>query len=71
MARDLCIFMKEVGWNPDRTVMNENSSPKMSNDILFFKCFIHRVLSGGTRKVNKVIFRKKILSKIVPEAILK
>jgi hypothetical protein len=23
VARDLCIFMKEVGWNPDRTVMNE------------------------------------------------
>jgi len=66
--------MKEIGWNPDRTVMNENSiynSPKMSNGILFFKCLVHRVLSGGTRKVNKVIFRKKILSKIVPEAILK
>jgi hypothetical protein len=25
VARELCIFMKEVGWNPDRTVMNENS----------------------------------------------
>ena len=25
VARYLCIFMKEVGWNPDRTVMNENS----------------------------------------------
>ena len=43
----------------------------MSNGVLLYKCFVHRVLSGGTRKVNKVIFRKKILSKIVPEAILK
>jgi len=25
IARDPCIFMKEVGWNPDRVVMNENS----------------------------------------------
>jgi hypothetical protein len=23
VARDLCILMKEVNWNPDRTVMNE------------------------------------------------
>ena len=23
VARDLCILMKEVSWNPDRTVMNE------------------------------------------------
>jgi hypothetical protein len=54
--------MKEVGWNPDRTVMNENSiynSPKMSNGVLLYKYFVHRVLSGSTIKVNKVIFRKK------------
>jgi hypothetical protein len=25
VARNLCIFTKEVGWIPDRTVMNENS----------------------------------------------
>jgi len=25
VARDPSIFMKEVGWNPDRVVMNENS----------------------------------------------
>jgi hypothetical protein len=25
VARNLCIFMKEVGWSPDRVVMNENS----------------------------------------------
>ena len=25
VARDLCIFMNEVGWNPDRTIMNGNS----------------------------------------------
>ena len=24
-ARDGCIFMKEVGWNPDRVVTNANS----------------------------------------------
>jgi hypothetical protein len=25
VTRDLYIFMKEVGWNPDITVMHENS----------------------------------------------
>ena len=25
VIRDLCIFLKKVGWNPDRAVMNENS----------------------------------------------
>jgi hypothetical protein len=25
VAKDLCIFMKEVGWKPDRTVINGNS----------------------------------------------
>ena len=47
MARDLCIFMKEVGWNPDRTVVNENS-----------------IYNGS-------MMSKGVLSKIVPEEILK
>jgi hypothetical protein len=54
--------MKEVGWNPDRTVMNENSiynGTRMSNGVLLYKCVVHRVLSGGPRKGNKVIFQKK------------
>jgi hypothetical protein len=25
VARNLCIFTKEVGWSSDRVVMNENS----------------------------------------------
>jgi hypothetical protein len=25
VARNLCKFMKEVGWSPDRVVMNTNS----------------------------------------------
>ena len=44
MARNLCIFTKEVGWNPDRTVMNENSiynGTRMSKGVLVYKCFVH------------------------------
>ena len=40
VATDLCIFTKEVGWNPDRTVMNENSiynGTRMSNGVLIYK----------------------------------
>ena len=42
VARDLYILMKEVSWNPDRTVMNE----------------IVHMYYLGYKKVNKVIFRK-------------
>jgi hypothetical protein len=40
VARDLCIFTKEVGWNPDRTVMNENSiynGTRMSKGVFIYK----------------------------------
>ena len=40
VARDLCIFTKEVGWNPDRTVMNENAiynGTRMSKGVLIYK----------------------------------
>jgi len=40
VARDLYIFTKEVGWNPDRTVMNENSiynGTRMSKGVLIYK----------------------------------
>ena len=43
VARDLCIFTKEVGLNPDRTVMNENSiynGTRMSKGVLICKCFV-------------------------------
>ena len=39
MARDLCIFMNEVGWNPDRTIMNGNSiynDTRMSEGVLLY-----------------------------------
>jgi hypothetical protein len=61
VARDGCIFMKEVGWNPDRTVMNENSiynGTRMSKGVLLYKCFVYRYYLG-VKKVNKVIFGKK------------
>jgi hypothetical protein len=57
VARDGCIFMKEVGWNPDRTVMNENSiynGTRMSNGVLLYKCVVHMVLSGVPRKVSTI-----------------
>ena len=62
MARDLCIFMKEVGWNPDRTVMNENSiynSPKMSNGVLLYKCVVHRYYLGVQERSTKSSSGKK------------
>ena len=74
VANDLCIFMKEVGWKPDRTVINGNSiynGTRMSESVLLYTFFCTQVLSGGTKR-SKVICRKKIvLSKIVPEEILK
>ena len=57
--------MKEVCWNPDRTVMNENS---MSEGILLYKYFLHRYYLGVQKGQQK---RKVVLSKIVPEEILK
>jgi hypothetical protein len=39
VAKDLCIFMKEVGWKPDRTVFNGNSiynGTRMSEGVLLY-----------------------------------
>jgi hypothetical protein len=65
VARDLCIFMKEVGWNPDRVVTNANSiwnSIKRSEDALLYTNCIRNIIWGH---------KKIVLSKIVPEEILK
>jgi hypothetical protein len=66
--------MKEVGWNPDITVMNGNSiynGTRMSEGVLLYTFFVHRYYLG-VQKGQQVIFRKKVvLSKIVPEEILK
>jgi hypothetical protein len=54
--------MKEVGWNPDRTVMNENSiynSPKMSNGVLLYKCVVHRYYLGVQERSIKSSSGKK------------
>ena len=42
VANDLCIFMKEVGWKPDRTVINGNSiynGTRMSEGVLLYTFF--------------------------------
>jgi hypothetical protein len=56
VARDLCILMKEVSWNPDRTVMNE----------------IVHMYYLGVQKVQQSHLQKSkiILSEIIPEEIL-
>ena len=71
VTRDLCIFTEEVGWNPDRTVMNEN--------IIYngTRCFDIQILCTyryylGVQKSQQTSSEKKVvLSKIVPEEILK
>ena len=73
VAKDLCIFTKEVGWNPDRTVMNENSiynGTRMSKGVLIYKWFVHRYYLG-VQKSQQTFSEKVVLSKIVPEEILK
>ena len=62
MARNLCIFTKEVGWNPDRTVMNENSiynGTRMSKGVLVYKCFVHIGIIWGYQKVNRHLQKKE------------
>ena len=61
VAKDLCIFMKEVGWKPDRTVINGNSiynGTRMSEGVLLYKFFVHRYYMG-IQKGQQVICRKK------------
>jgi hypothetical protein len=62
VARNLCIFTKEVGWNPDRTVMNENSiynGTRMSKGVLVYKCFVHIGIIWGYQKVNRHLQEKE------------
>ena len=63
VARDLCIFMKEVGWIPDRAVMNENSiwnSIRRSEGVLLYTLFIHTCRYYlWAQKGQQVILRKK------------
>jgi hypothetical protein len=66
--------MKEVGWNPDRTVVNENSiynGSMMSKGVLLYKCFVHRYYLGVQKGKQSSSGKKVLLSKIVPEEILK
>ena len=61
VAKDLCIFMKEVGWKPDRTVFNGNSiynGTRMSKGVLLYIFFVHRYYMG-IQKGQQVICRKK------------
>jgi hypothetical protein len=62
VARDLCIFMNEVGWNPDRTIMNGNSiynGTRISEGVLLYTFFfVHRYYLR-VQKGQQVIFRKK------------
>ena len=75
VAKDLCIFTKEVGLNPDGTVMNENriyNGTWMSKGVLICKCFVHRYYLGVQKSQQSHLQnRKVVLSKIVPEEILK
>ena len=75
MASDRCIFTKEVGWSPDRVVMNENNiwnSIKRSEGVLLYKYTIaYVILSEGTKISTSYLQKKIVLSKIVPEEILK
>jgi hypothetical protein len=51
--------MNEVGWNPDRTIMNGNSiynGTRMSEGVLLYTFFL---------------YKKVVLSKTVPKEILK
>ena len=55
--------------------MNENSiynGTRMSKAVLLYKCFVHRYYLG-VQKVQQSHLQKKkvVLSKIVPEEILK
>jgi hypothetical protein len=62
VARDGCIFMKEVGWNPDRTVMNENSiynGTRMSKGVLLYKCFVYRYYLGVQKGQQSHLRKKK------------
>ena len=62
VARNLCIFTKEVGWNPDRTVMNENSiynGTRMSKGVLVYKCFVNIGIIWGYQKVNRHLQEKE------------
>ena len=75
MASDRCIFTKEVGWSPDRVVMNENSiwnSIRKSEGVLLYEYTIACViLSGGRTSSTSYLQKKIVLSKIVPDEILK
>ena len=56
VARDLDILMKEVSWNPDRTVMNE---------------IVHMYYLGVQKGQQSHLQKSKIvLSEIIPEEIL-
>ena len=57
VARDLCILMKEVSWNPDRRVMNE---------------IVHRYYMGVQKGQQSHLQKSKVvLNEIIPEEILK
>ena len=56
VARDLCILMKEVSWNPDRTVMNEI--------VHMYYLEVQKVQQSHLQK------SKIVLSEIIPEEIL-
>ena len=56
VARDICILMKEVSWNPDRTVMN---------------AIVHMYYLGVQKGQQSHLQKSKIvLSEIIPEEIL-
>ena len=62
VTRDLCIFMKEVGWNLNRTVMNGNSiynGTRMSEGVLLYTFCAHGYYLG-VQKGQQFIFRKII-----------
>jgi hypothetical protein len=64
VTRDLCVFMKEVGWNPDRTIMNGNSiynGTRMSEGVLLYTFCVHRYYLG-VHKGQQFIFRKIIFA---------
>jgi len=57
VARDLCMLMKEVSWNPDRTVMNE---------------IVHRYYKGIQKGQQSHLQKSKVvLCEIIPEETLK
>ena len=74
MARELCIFMKEVGWNPDRTVMMKivYNGTRMSEGVLLYNCLVHKDYMGVPKgQQSHFQKRKVVLSKVDPEEIIK